>query len=171
MVSVQGGQRHAGSDHRRQFACVGSSIVRHARAQAEHERVQSALFDARQAREEADSRAAPSAADLAAEERDALALRVRCHIWRTMCLSCCGGDPCLLSVLHAYLRCMHVTLQSCCTWVQWLLSSIGASAAYVDEDQQGGKVICRPLAACCCGNWRIHRAGRWRRRGNACSSA
>ena len=40
--------------------------------------MQSALFDARQLHEEADNRAAPSAADLAADERDALALRVRC---------------------------------------------------------------------------------------------
>ena len=59
----------------------GSSTRSHARAQAEHERVQSALFDARQAREEADTAAAPSAADLAAEERDALALRIRCALW------------------------------------------------------------------------------------------
>ena len=43
--------------------------------------MQSALFDARQLREEADSRTAPSAADLAVEERDALALRVRCPLW------------------------------------------------------------------------------------------
>ena len=45
--------------------------------QGEHERVQSALFEARQGRDEAGSEAA-SASEAAAEERDALAARVRC---------------------------------------------------------------------------------------------
>jgi hypothetical protein len=44
--------------------------------QAEHERVQSALFEARQAADEA-AGAAATASDQAAEERDALAARVR----------------------------------------------------------------------------------------------